>query len=233
MEYLPNEILEHIFEFVGDKTNISMVCKLWVKIVKLMHNKIHNINYNDSYCLKHHYNPHNITERYKYEWFMNIDVSNNIPKITNKHCLNYILHITKTVKHDHIYQSDWFNILLQLLKIKHISNPKIICDLLHKCYAHAYKIFDYSFINNDPDIIYMILLIHDTSKRTYIYHLIDHQYSDALTKIKHLEDQHIISKTEIYNYSYKCIESPIKTQILEYVTQSINPSFINYLEDKY
>lgn len=231
MDYLPYEMLEYIFRFVDDKMGVSMVCKVWKKIIYEMHWTHHEIDYNDSYCLKSHYTKTNIITRYKEDKFMNPKIYNNIRHITNKNSINYIIHIAKKMPFDFMYKNEWAELLLQYLKINKAPNYKTIHNLIARCDVYINNIFTYLFIINDPNMINMLLLLHHPLKKIYIHHLLSND-EEAFNKIKNLEDQQIISKIELYEYAYTSNTSPIKTQILEYAQQTINPSFIKYLQAK-
>jgi hypothetical protein len=231
MDYLPNEMLEHIFGFLSDKMGVSMVCKVWKKIIYEMHWIHHEINYNDSYCLKSHYNKTNIVTRYKDEMCMNPKIYDNIHHITNKNSINCIIHIAKMMPFDFMYKNEWAELLLQYLKINKTPNYKTIHNLIKRCDIYINHIFTYLFIINDHNMINMLLLLHHPLKKIYIHCLILSD-EEVFNKIKNLEDQQIISKTELYEYAYTSNISPFRTQILEYAQQTINPSFIKYLQAK-
>lgn len=118
--YLPYEMIAHIFGLVEDKIGLSMVCKLFGKLLLKMHryNQISNIN--DSYYLKH---MDNLNDAF---------IVVNIYNIHNHNCLNLIMYKANLgLMEDNETQ---FCILYQNCVKNNISRPKYISKLSKETY---------------------------------------------------------------------------------------------------
>jgi hypothetical protein len=245
MEYLPIEILEHIFGFVEDKIGVSMVCKLWNRIMVDMHEKCCDITCNDSYCLKHHLNTSNILysnceiRNHK----LNHYVINKLEGITSHNSLNYILYL---VNDRYITGNDYFALLKQFLMTNNISNTKTIKKLI--TLSNIINIFDYPYVANSDAIINMILLTDKTKQSEYVHYLLFNEPNNALQKLLSLQNKHIMTYADIYEHVYNTflvgpstltigqphqltdVDQQIKNEILEYVGQFLDQTIKDFIE---
>lgn len=246
MDYLPDEILGHIFGFVGDKINVSMVCKLWAKILKVMHDGCCDINYNDSYCLKHHLKSSNICIKNKSSYGKYLLNHNLIKNILNHNSLNYIFHVIYNGGFQFrgvVNINDYYELLKQFLITNNISNFRAIKRFITILEANMNNIFNYSYVTNSETIVNMLLVANKNLTMPYISHLLFNDLDNALNTLLNLQNKHIITYAEIYNNVYKIIISNphkfidkkieiyhrIKNEILEYVGKFLDPMIIDFI----
>ena len=244
MDYLPDEMLEHIFGFVDDRMGVSMVCKLWSRIMVDIHKKCCDMTCNDSYCLKHHLNTLNVLysnheiKNHKLNYY----VINKLEGITSHNSLNYILHL---VNDRYITGNDYFALLKQFLMTNNISNTKTIKKLITLSYIG--NIFDYPYVTNSDAIINMILLTNKSEQSQYVHYLLFNEPNNALQKLLNLQNKHIMTYADIYEHVYNTfttkppttigqtyeiieVDQQIKNEILEYVGQFLDPTIKDFIE---
>jgi hypothetical protein len=152
---LPHEIIAHIINYIPDKMNASMACKLFQTI---LHNTKHTENINDPYYLSKNFK---------------IRHGQNLNSITNHNCLNFITHnyitLNKSIMQNQSKKENplLFPILYYLSRllnrhcdINNVSKPDYINQLCISLsnYKRAYMSYIITFQTylKSPDIVLLI-----------------------------------------------------------------------------
>jgi hypothetical protein len=262
MEHTPDEVFEYIFGYVQDKMNISMTCKLWKKILIDLFKKPHKIDYNDSYCLKTHYNVKNIMVFKNNVRFHGIfldpdmsgqykctdyNIDSNIKNITNCKSLNFITKLFydyyKTRFRASIEGTNLSvpKLLQQHCIINNVSKPKYINRLLYDVSDKQMSTaLSCALAHNSYDIVKLILVNPLMFSRSLNWiGIIIARYEDSPTleevikEIDFVINAKLLSVTCLYSQVCKFeTDSPIKIQTLQYLEQFLDKDIIKYIQIK-
>jgi hypothetical protein len=241
---LPYEMLTHIITFIPDKMNISIVNKLFEKVLQQMF---------DNGQLTDHYEPYYLKKnRHK----LTIDEINNdiLPSVNNYNCLNFIftvlftqgecdegVYFTKALHSFNYNDGIEQNIIYLLLKrncvMNNISRPKYIRMLmenLNKIYTGHISNILYTAITNKSYDILIILLSMPIMKgwlmRSIIGKSDDNNINEIIELLVLLRDRHVVSFIDIYSEMYyhqgTQWESKIGVEIIAYLETVIDKNIV-------
>jgi hypothetical protein len=190
---LPHEIITHIINYIPDKMNTSMTCKLFQTILQ---NTKHTENINDPYYLSKNFNM-----------FTGIKLG----RITNHNCLNFMTYNYIIANTFNAFDTDnplmlpIFNYLATLLqqhcKINNVSKPDYINKLCLKLQNYRYTFLGPIFVEytypQSPDIA---LLIFPHIKPIYISLLRNYSQNDIYKEIDFFVDNNVLTYAEMDEY---------------------------------
>lgn len=162
--YLPYEMIMHVFGFVEDKISLSMVCKLFDKLLLKMYTSKQLSNINDSYYLKH---LDNIDNKF---------IQDNIKNIHNHNCLNLIMY--KSYPSKKINYNTLVDILYQNCITNNISKPKYISKLSKiiptfiGCSIKSFDIFNVCIQNKSYGILKILLIKNNGMQSGFGYNIL-------------------------------------------------------------
>jgi hypothetical protein len=203
MIYLPDEMMMHIFGFVEDKTELSMTCKLFDKLLLDMYKTGNLSNDNDSYYLKH-YTKSNHVKYYNFP----------LSKIHNKNCLNFVMHYSLDKEYSIYFVSE---LLRQICKTKNNCRHDYIALLSCKITSFMCKSIMELFkdaINNKSFYLLKIVVSNSLNvkngfARCFIEmfeNRINMDVDNIITTMRIIVSHDIITYKELFDQFYKVKE---------------------------
>lgn len=196
--YLPYEMIMHVFGFVEDKISLSMVCKLFDKLLLKMYTSKQLSNINDSYYLKH------IDNKF---------LQDNIKNIHNHNCLNLIMY--KLYPSNKINYDTFVEILYQNCITNNISKPKYISKLSKiiptfiGCSIKSFDIFNACIQNKSYGILKILLIKNNGIQSSFGYNILKLSDNDNVVM------DFIVSLVENDVMTYETVMAKIKVSIMQ------------------
>jgi hypothetical protein len=234
---IPCEIIIHIFNYIPDKINTSITCKLWRNTL----NNLQLSDHNDPYFLKTHYNRKKL-----------IGIKKHMRSITNSNCLNYIFYTLFGAMYftnrksiyipDRITKKLTVPLLLQYCVINKINycHIKVLMDEMFSYPFSSYndkhvieELINTTLNYKSYDIL-VILALDRTLKSQLFVHIIEHFKYESIDNIFNeldmLINNHIVSPVDFY-ISVNSLPADFshKYEIKSFLKKYINSHIVNYI----